>query len=100
MHMLMSERYDVSVFNRVEKYFCRFYSPHSAAATVSLDAVDVILNPALEAQFAVANAIYEKQFSGLSEMKVWVNFVNDKLLIAIFSKMARPSNSKNSLTTY
>ncbi len=69
-HMLVSAQYAINVFNRVEKYFRLFYAPYSSEATVSLDAVDVIFNSALESQFGAANAAFERNFKGISEMEV------------------------------
>jgi hypothetical protein len=41
---LLSKMYDAQVFERVEVYFRRFYTPHDPSLKITLDSVDVIFN--------------------------------------------------------
>lgn len=68
-HMLVSERYDTVVFNRVNTYFKRFYTPSDPNLIATLDSVDIIFNSALENRFRQLEAKFDTQFSGMKEMK-------------------------------
>jgi hypothetical protein len=67
-HMLVTQKYDVRLFCRVEEYFQRFYIP-SNSASVTLDEVGVIFNSALEEQFGQEDAGFTKRFRGLVELR-------------------------------
>ena len=42
---LLSSTYEVQLFQRVEVFFRRFFTPHDVTMKVTLDQVDVVLNP-------------------------------------------------------
>lgn len=42
---LVSNTYEVQLFERVEVYFRRFFTSHDPSMKVTLDQVDVVLNP-------------------------------------------------------
>ena len=68
-HMLLSDRYDERVFNRVEKYFRRFYEPKDPTSMVTLDSVDVIFNDSLDEAFRAADTQFCSMYRGLVDLR-------------------------------
>ncbi len=88
-HPLVSESYDCTLFNRVKDYFDRFYSS-TDMSHVTLDSIDVILNPKLEEQFDNTESLFSSQFHGSQEMEVNY-FCTILFLILFFSNMKAQS---------
>eukprot|EP00026_Physarum_polycephalum_P001514 Phypoly_transcript_01516.p1 GENE.Phypoly_transcript_01516~~Phypoly_transcript_01516.p1 ORF type:complete len:472 (+),score=63.93 Phypoly_transcript_01516:517-1932(+) len=65
---LISNTYEAKLFDRVELYFRRFFTPHDVSAKVTLEQVDVVLNPLIEKRFKEAEEQLHNSLKGLEEL--------------------------------
>jgi hypothetical protein len=68
-HLLVSEKYDIRWFAKVEEYFRRFYTPRNATSRVTLDSVEVVFNSAFEERFRAADNELTLRLRGLEELR-------------------------------